>query len=77
MESLDIYGRVGCSKCKIACDYFDKINMKYFYIHLDLLDEERIEELLKEAEEKKIFELPLVVYNGIMIKNYKEITNGN
>lgn len=73
MESLNIYGRKGCSRCKIVVDILKRVGRVYNYIDVNDLSSEQNEELSILAVTKGVNQLPIIVWNDNVIVDVKEI----
>lgn len=73
MESLTIYGRKGCARCRLVCSFLAQKGREFNYVDVETLEPFEERDLIDKAYTVGARELPIIVYNGNIIKDIKEI----
>jgi len=74
MKKITLYALSTCPFCRMAKGYFDKRDIQYEGVDVDLLEEKKKEETIREVQKisgRRAF--PVIVIGGEVIVGYDEL----
>ena len=64
---IKVIGKESCGACMMAKKVLTRKGIEFEYVHLDELDEEEREVVLKMADEQGMRSMPLIVKDGKLV----------
>ncbi len=72
-DVIVVIGRKGCGKCRLVKKQYESKGVNFNYTDIDFLDDNTREEVVKKAKEMGQAKLPIIVKDGMIIEDYKEL----